>query len=93
MLRRELRRVQKRGYATVWAEMEADLAAVAAPVRNHRGAVVAAIAIGGPVSRCAPGRLDALAKEVIEAANGLSAKIGHRAPVAENAKRTKRSAR
>jgi DNA-binding IclR family transcriptional regulator len=78
--RRELERVRDRGYATVWAEMEPDLAAVAAPVRNHHDVVVAAIAIGGPVSRCAPERLEALAADVVSAADTLSASIGHRVP-------------
>lgn len=76
--RKELERVRERGYATVWAEMEPDLAALAAPVRDHHDVVVAAIAIGGPVSRLAPNRLEALADDVVSAANTLSATIGHR---------------
>jgi DNA-binding IclR family transcriptional regulator len=78
VLRAELELVRTRGYATVWAELEPDLAAVAAPVRDHRGEVVAAIAIGGPVSRCARAQLGALATHVIEAAQELSRKMGHR---------------
>jgi DNA-binding IclR family transcriptional regulator len=88
--RRELDRVRERGYATVWAEMEPDLAAVAAPVRDHHGVVVAAIAIGGPVSRCAPERLDVLATDVVSAANELSAKLGHRTASPRGAKRSRR---
>jgi DNA-binding IclR family transcriptional regulator len=78
-LRAELAQVRARGYATVWAELEPDLAAVAAPVRDHRGEVVAAIAIGGPVSRCPRHQLDALASHVVEAGRELSAKMGYRA--------------
>ena len=76
--RNELELVRKRGYATVWAELEPDLAAVASPVRDHRGVVVAAMAIGGPVSRCQPERMDALAKDVLRAGNSLSEKMGYR---------------
>jgi DNA-binding IclR family transcriptional regulator len=78
MLRAELELVRERGYATVWAELERDLAAVAAPVRDHRGVVVAAIAIGGPVSRCAREQLLALAAHVMTAAHELSEMMGHR---------------
>jgi DNA-binding IclR family transcriptional regulator len=74
----ELELVRTRGYATVWAELESDLAAVAAPVRDHTGLVVAAIAIGGPVSRCARPRLDALAVDVLSAARSLSEQMGYR---------------
>jgi DNA-binding IclR family transcriptional regulator len=74
--RAELERVRTRGYATVWGEMEPDLAAVAAPVRDHSGEVVAAIAIGGPVSRCPRRRLDVLAADVLEASDGLSRLMG-----------------
>jgi DNA-binding IclR family transcriptional regulator len=75
--RAELELVRTRGYATVFGEMESDLAAVAAPVRDHRGEVVAAIAIGGPVSRCPQARLDALALDVREASDRLSRLMGY----------------
>jgi DNA-binding IclR family transcriptional regulator len=78
-LRAELELVRARGYATVWAELEPDLAAVAAPVRDHRGVVVAAIAIGGPVSRCPRPQLDTLALHVLQAGHELSEKMGYRA--------------
>ncbi|MEP6733299.1 MAG: IclR family transcriptional regulator [bacterium] len=74
----DLELVRARGYATVWGEMESDLAAVATPVRDHRGIVVAAIAIGGPVSRCPRERLDTLALHVLAAGNDLSEKMGYR---------------
>ncbi|HEY2067647.1 MAG TPA: IclR family transcriptional regulator [Gemmatimonadaceae bacterium] len=77
-LRAELARVRTRGYATVWAELEPDLAAVAAPVRNHRDEIIAALAIAGPVSRCERQQLGGLAKHVVEAAEGLSRKMGFR---------------
>jgi DNA-binding IclR family transcriptional regulator len=88
--RTELELVRTRGYATVWAEMETDLAAVAAPVRDHRGVVVAAIAIGGPVSRCPRRHLDTLALDVLEAGHELSEKMGYRAALASPAPRRPR---
>src|SRR4051812_8909231 len=72
LFRREIEGIRARGYATVWAELESDLAAVAAPVRDHSGNVVAAVAIGGPVSRCPREKLDALASYVLRAATAIS---------------------
>jgi DNA-binding IclR family transcriptional regulator len=80
-LREELQLIRDCGYATVWAELEPDLAAVAAPVRDHRGEVIAAIAIGGPVSRCPRHQLDTLALRVLEAGRELSGKMGHLAAI------------
>jgi DNA-binding IclR family transcriptional regulator len=73
-----LETVRRRGYATVWAELESDLAAVAAPVRDYTGVVVAAIAIGGPVSRCARSPRDSLATDVVSAARTVSETMGYR---------------
>lgn len=74
----ELARVRSRGYATAWGELESDLAAVAAPVRDHRGEIVAALAIGAPVSRVPRDQLDACAAPVRRAAEAVSAQMGWR---------------
>ncbi len=74
----ELVRVRARGYATAWAELEPDLAAVGAPVRDHRGTVVAALAIGAPVSRIPRDQLESCAAPVRRAADAVSAQMGWR---------------
>lgn len=50
-LEAELARVTEQGQAMVVGELEPDFVALAGPVRNHRGQVVAAVSIGGPASR------------------------------------------
>ncbi len=50
----ELARVRARGYATDREEIEEGLACLAAPVRDHRGKVVAAVSMAGPVGRILP---------------------------------------
>ncbi len=76
----ELVQVRARGYSIAWAEMEDDLAAVGAPVRNHTGLVVGALTIGAPVSRVPPDRLASYSEPVLKAAKSLSEQLGcHRA--------------
>jgi IclR family KDG regulon transcriptional repressor len=50
-LLRELRMIEQRGYALDNVEHEPDVKCVAAPVWNHRGAVVGAISVSGPERR------------------------------------------
>lgn len=74
----ELTRVRERGYSTAWRELEDDLAAVGAPVRDHSGAVVGALVISAPVSRIPLKSLAAYAPPVLNAAQSLSAQLGYR---------------
>ena len=75
----ELVKVREQGYSVAWAEMEDDLAAVGAPVRNHTGRVVGALTIGAPISRVPPERLQLCSDAVQQAASSLSEQLGYRA--------------
>ncbi len=48
---RTLAEVRKRGWAQSAAEREAGVASVSAPVRDPRGAVIAAVSVSGPIDR------------------------------------------
>lgn len=48
---RQLERIRDQDYAVALGELEVGLDAVAAPVRNHTGDVVAALGISGPTDR------------------------------------------
>jgi DNA-binding IclR family transcriptional regulator len=50
----ELARIRRRGYATAIGEYELGLNAVAAPVHDARGNVIAAVDIWGPAFRLTP---------------------------------------
>lgn len=78
-LRTQLGKVRERGYATAIEEYEEGLNAVAAPVRTHDGAVVAAISAAGPAYRLGPDDLPAAARAVTEAAAEISHRMGHHA--------------
>ena len=64
--------VRRRGWAQSVGERERGVASVSAPVRSHRGRVVAAVSVSGPIDRLTrqPGRLHAEA--VVDAGLALS---------------------
>jgi len=72
----ELARIRRRGYATAIGEFESGLNAVAAPVHDARGNVIAAVDIWGPAFRITPGRVPELAAQVREAAAAISIRLG-----------------
>lgn len=76
----ELDQVRAHGYATAASELEEELAAVSAPVRDHRGEVVAAVTTSVPISRMTPDRWDVVIHEVTRTAHDLSSELGFRAP-------------
>jgi DNA-binding IclR family transcriptional regulator len=82
-LARELVAVRDQGYATIVDELENGLSAVAAPVRDRDGAVVAAISASGASLRLAPQRLRLLGRVALEQAHALSIRLGYDAPLDE----------
>jgi IclR family acetate operon transcriptional repressor len=72
----ELARIRRRGYATAIGEFEQGLNAVAAPVYDARGQVIAAVDIWGPVFRLTPRRIPELAAQVRESAAAISVRLG-----------------
>ena len=72
-----LESVRKNNYALDMEENEIGIRCVAAPIRDQRGAVAAAISISGPVSRINARRLKTELKEqVSETALRISKKLG-----------------
>jgi DNA-binding IclR family transcriptional regulator len=71
-----LAEVRRRGFATAVEELEAGLTAVAAPVRNAEGHVVASISASGPSFRIPAERIGALAASVTRAAAEVSRRLG-----------------
>jgi IclR family transcriptional regulator, acetate operon repressor len=69
--------VRARGYATAVEELEPGLWAVAAPVRDATGSVIAALSISGPTVRLRRGLLHRLGRLVVAEARELSARLGH----------------
>jgi len=73
----ELERVRTDGYATAVDELELGLAAMAAPVRDARDDVVAALSISGPTPRFNAERRAELVPLLVEQACSLSLRLGY----------------
>lgn len=77
VLRGILREVQTQGWAMSVGELDPDLMAVAAPVRDHSGTVVAALASATSTGRSSPQSLvETVLPHVLTAAERLSRSLG-----------------
>jgi DNA-binding IclR family transcriptional regulator len=79
---------RRRGYAVADEDFEPGLLAVAAPVRDFRGRIAAAVNVSAPKFRLAP-RLDATGRAVEAAAARLSALLGARDVVTDEPPRAR----
>lgn len=75
-LRAELGEVRDQGYAVAVDELEVGLTAVAAPVRNAHGDVIASMSVSGPTFRLAKEQLDQIIPLLVEAAAEVSHRLG-----------------
>lgn len=73
----DLAQVRARGYAVDDEETEVGLRAIAAPIRDHTGEVVAAISVAGPIQRMTKKVVLSHAPKVVAAAEAISARLGH----------------
>ena len=74
----ELDAIRRRGYATDEEEREIGVRCVAAPVRDHRGEVVAAISVAGPGERLPRPLVDShTAEQVVTCAAAISNHLGY----------------
>ena len=71
-----LAEVRSREHAVDDEESESGLRAIAAPVRNHSGAVVAAVGLAAPVQRMNRKAMQSCVPTVIETANAVSGRLG-----------------
>lgn len=77
-LMRELDEICQRGYAIAIDELEIGLTAIAAPVHNIQGAVVASVSISGPTFRLDARKVPQMSDAVVSAATEVSRRLGWR---------------
>ncbi len=78
LMREELAKIKRLGYAVDNMEHEAGLRCCGAPIFNSKGEVVASLSISGPANRITEAGVIEIAPLVISAANEISHKLGHR---------------
>jgi IclR family KDG regulon transcriptional repressor len=77
-LEKRLAQVRQQGYAVVVDELDKGAHSVAAPIRDYRGRVVAAVSIAGPSHRFSDEVIERYIRLVQKAAGQISAALGYR---------------
>jgi DNA-binding IclR family transcriptional regulator len=76
-LRRQLKEIRDQGYAVDYEEYETGVCAVAAPIFNLSGNMIAAIGGPSPMSRMTPERISKIAEAFKDAAKAISQRMGY----------------
>ncbi|MFF6807040.1 IclR family transcriptional regulator C-terminal domain-containing protein [Streptomyces sp. NPDC012616] len=76
-LEKNLAEARERGYAWAREELEIGLHAMAAPIRNRDGEVIAALSASGPSYRLTDERLHELSPVLLKGADEISRRMGH----------------
>jgi len=79
---REMRKVREQGYAVNRAEWRDNVWGVAAPIKDARGLVIAALGVSGPSARFRRTKLNLLGEAVVAAANDVAYALGGHRPAA-----------
>ena len=77
-IRAQLEEIRRQGYALDYEEFEHGVCAIAAPIFNRSGNIIAAIGGPSPMSRMTPERIQQIAEAFMEAAKGISHRMGYR---------------
>jgi DNA-binding IclR family transcriptional regulator len=75
-LHKQLAVIRQQGYAIDDGEMEEGVYAVAAPIYNRQGPMVAAVSVPSPTSRMTPERIPDIVQALKEAAKRISLRLG-----------------
>jgi DNA-binding IclR family transcriptional regulator len=76
-LEKQLEQALIDGYASTFEEYEVGLNAVAVPVRDHTGAVVAAVSVSGPAFRLGPERMREVTAALQVGGSQISRRMGY----------------
>jgi IclR family KDG regulon transcriptional repressor len=75
-LRQQLAQIRQQGYSLDDEELEEGIRAIASPIRNHEGKVVAAISMPCPSSRLTLDLVPQVAQNLIEITQAISQRLG-----------------
>jgi IclR family acetate operon transcriptional repressor len=83
----ELDRVRRLGYAFDDEELHAGVRCVAAPIRDHRGRIIASFGLSAPAGRLPREQRKELVEPITRAAQTISQQLGYQAARATRSKR------
>lgn len=75
-LEKILDHVREQGYAIVHEGYQEGLSAIAAPIRDHTGNVIAAVSISGPTYRIGQSKIQNFIDALLDTANDISSNLG-----------------
>lgn len=75
-LRQQLDAILDQGYSLDDEELEAGIRAVAAPIRNYNGDIIAAVSIPGPTKRMTDDRISQIIPALVDTAQRISYRMG-----------------
>jgi DNA-binding IclR family transcriptional regulator len=76
-LEKQLHQALRDGYASSFEEYEVGLTAVAVPVRDHTGEVIAAVSVSGPAFRLVPSRIPEVTAALQVGGGQISRRMGY----------------
>ncbi|GIO40140.1 IclR family transcriptional regulator [Paenibacillus antibioticophila] len=76
-LQKELNEIRLQGYSFTNGEVDSNVFAVAAPILDAHGMIIASLAICGPNFRCQAGQEAGFVRKVCDSAERLSRKLGN----------------
>lgn len=79
-LEQSLAQICAQGYAAVYEEFEEGFNAIAAPVFDHQGQVMATVTISGPAYRLSAGTIETFVEPLQQVAQSISAEMGYTGP-------------
>jgi DNA-binding IclR family transcriptional regulator len=79
LLRLELARVRRDGYAVSFEEMDVGVAGVSVPIRDYRDEVIASLSISGPLIRMNQENINKYLELVRDGASRIAGALGHEA--------------
>jgi IclR family KDG regulon transcriptional repressor len=75
-LLKQLKTIRSQGYAVDKEETEAGVSAIAAPIYNGQGSIIAAMSIPSPASRLVTAQIPEMARSLMDATQAISRRLG-----------------
>ncbi|GEO27325.1 IclR family transcriptional regulator [Alicyclobacillus acidoterrestris] len=73
----QLQEIREKGYALSFEEREEGLSSVSAPIRNHKGEVIAALSVSGLAVRFSSDKINQFIEQLVSTSKEISYQLGY----------------